>query len=544
MTSKPVSRDRANGDAVCTPSSLDAFDGGWAIALTAAALLLYLMALGDVPLRDWDEGTRAAVAREIFETGQWWHPTQFGQPYMLKPPLMDWWVALSFHCFGVTDWAARIPGAVASALGVPLLYLLGRSQFQRRPPALCSAAVLLTLLPVVRHGRLLMLDGMAVSAFLAMLLCLARETSHPRWGIGVGLSLGWLGLTKGLLAVPLGGIALAWVLLRRQRSLFTNGWVVLGGCVGLAALAAWYAGQFHHYGWAFGRIHFLAQGFNRLSETVESHSGPVWYYLLEIVKYAWPGLLFWPLGLKLAWSARDCWGGLVLVGTVGYLGMISVMGTKLPWYVMPVYPFVALAVGAQLAWYWQSPDRISRGWAFAFAGLGAIALAGSVYFAIDYAGEQWVLPLMGLVLSGTFAIVARLLWQKRRRFIPIFFAGIYASLLLLMLSGEWLWELNEAFDVLPVAELVRSQVPANTILYTSFGYERPSLNYYSHCKILPASPQQLQERWANHYLLLERLVWQQFSQTGVVPVASTSDFVLLAPQVMSSGLSGGPSRLW
>ncbi|MEO0353204.1 MAG: glycosyltransferase family 39 protein [Cyanobacteria bacterium P01_A01_bin.3] len=551
----PPDADRFDPDRLAARdrfSGRDKFSGRdwlWVLSLTLAAGLLYGLALGDVPLRDWDEGTRALVAREIAETNHWLHPTAFGQPYMLKPPLMDWLVALSFRAFGINEWAARLPGAIASALGIPLVFALGRALFEQRSTALLSAATFLTLLPVARHGRLLMLDGMSVTAFLLVLLCVARSVRRrgDHWAIGIGIGLGWLGLTKGLLAVPLGAIAAAWMMwlaIRQNRSVphlrkpyLRNPWLYLGLGMGLGVLSAWYGAQFDRYGSAFWQTHFLSQGLNRVSDSVEQHAGPPWYYLLELLKYGWPLLVMWPLGLRLAWQEwRSTWGSLVVLGTVGYLGLISVMGTKLPWYIMPVYPFIALAIGRAMDWMWRNSAKLGRGWGISFTVLGAAAVAGTVYLSVDGGGQPW-LPLMGIVLCLTFAVTARLLWQRRRSFIYIFLTGTYVSLLLLMVSGEWLWELNEAFEVKPVAGMLRSHVSPNAVIYTSFSYGRPSLNFYCHCQVLPANRAQLRQKWADELVLVDRELWPKFEEAGALELDRTDEFVLVAPKLSGAGIS-------
>jgi 4-amino-4-deoxy-L-arabinose transferase-like glycosyltransferase len=52
----------------------------WFLVFLIAALVLWGISLGNVPLRDWDEGTRALVAREIYRTGNWLYPTLQGNP--------------------------------------------------------------------------------------------------------------------------------------------------------------------------------------------------------------------------------------------------------------------------------------------------------------------------------------------------------------------------------------------------------------------------------------------------------------------------------
>jgi 4-amino-4-deoxy-L-arabinose transferase-like glycosyltransferase len=244
---------------------------------------------------------------------------------------MDWAIALSYSIGGVHEFTTRLPGAFFSACGVPLLYGVGQELFRQRLPAVLAASVYLTLLPVVRHGRLAMLDGTAVSFFLLLLFCLLKSRQDRRWAVGVGLGVGLISLTKGLLVVPLAAIAGAFLLVDRQFSLLKSLYLWLGLLLGNAPVFAWYIAQWQHYGTSFLQVHFQSQGLERLSQTVENNGGAPWYYLLELLKYTWPWLIFLPGGLYLAWQKRrSSWGCLVLIGTIGYLLIISVMNTKLP----------------------------------------------------------------------------------------------------------------------------------------------------------------------------------------------------------------------
>ena len=171
------------------------------LGLTAAALFLFCLNLGNVPLRDWDEGTRALVAREIFRSGNWLYPPLGGNPYFNKPPLMDWLMALSYHIGGVNEWTSRLPGAIASAFGVPLLYCLGRELFAKKnngkQAALLSALVYMTLMPLVRHGRLAMLDGLILTAMIFAFWCFLKAEKSQVWALGIGVGFGIITFTKG-----------------------------------------------------------------------------------------------------------------------------------------------------------------------------------------------------------------------------------------------------------------------------------------------------------------------------------------------------------
>ena len=72
----------------------------WQILLISISFL-YLVNLGGVAIRDWDEGYYATVARDMYSGGNWLYPTYLGEPFLLKPPLLFWLIAISYHLGGV-----------------------------------------------------------------------------------------------------------------------------------------------------------------------------------------------------------------------------------------------------------------------------------------------------------------------------------------------------------------------------------------------------------------------------------------------------------
>jgi 4-amino-4-deoxy-L-arabinose transferase-like glycosyltransferase len=471
--------------------------------LLLASLILWLIGLGNLPLRDWDEGTYAIVAREIYRTGNWLYPTIQGDPFLLKPPLMQWLIAICYHIGGVQEFTTRFPGAFLTALGVPLLYLIGSLAFRENLPALFSALVYLTLLPVVRHGRLAMLDGMTISFFLLLLFCVLKARDNKKYALGIGFCLGLITLTKGMLVVVLAGIAGLFIIANKQLAILKNPFLWIGMLLGNAPAVAWYFAQWQHYGDIFLQVHFQSQAFDRLGKAVEGNKGPVWYYLLEVIKYGFPWLLFLPGGLYLSWKNRDtAWGCLTLIGTIVYFVIVSLMGTKLPWYIMPVYPSLALAIGANLSYIWQGGKFRSKFLMGFFGFLVIVGLAGCVYFIMF--DKQPLLIVMSIILAIIMVIISWLINQHNRQFISVLFTGMYLVLALLMSSQSWIWELNEKFPVVPVATLIKDNVPPGTQIYTSFPDSRPSLDFYSDCKIIPASIADLQDKFVHKsYLLVD-----------------------------------------
>ena len=504
-------------------------DCKWLLFLWASALLLFCIDLGGVPLRDWDEGTVAQVAREINRGDAWlaWlHPRLWDQPYLNKPPFLHGLIAAAFQTWGVQTWTARLPGAFLTASSVPLLYLLGREIFPTPLFAILGSGVYLGLLPLVRHGRLAMLDGAVVCFFVALMWMWLRSRRHPQWYWGGGLCFALMCLTKGILGILLLAIALlflVWDAPKELRSPYLWGGLLLGSL----PVVGWYFLQWQYYGAQFIDVTLLNQNFNRVWDSVDNHQGPPWYYLLELLKYSWPWLIFWPTGLWLTWkSSYQSWAKLLLVWTVGYLLAISVMGTKLPWYLFPVYPAIALTIGVALTATWNihrhwngrslSLKRIPKIWGWGLAFFSVVGVAGVVY-ASPWGGEPSIaLALTFLSVALTTGIAALFIFRQQTRFIPTLLVGLYLALLCLMTSNHWVWELGESFPVLPVATLISEHVPADTLIYMAYGYDRPSLDFYSDRRIVARSLEALIAAWQESspiYLLVP----------NPVPFQSTSD---------------------
>lgn len=507
----------------------------WMIGLLLAAVLLYTINLGELPLRDWDEGTVAQVARDLWRGSGAWHwiyPTLGGEPYQNKPPLMHWLIAGTYSLGGVNEWTSRLPGALLTAISVPLIYGIGREIFKVRSPAIFSSMVYLTMLPMVRHGRLAMLDGAVVCFFLLTLWCLLRSRRNLRYCLGVGIGLGLICLTKGMLGLLLGGIALLFIFWDTPR-LLTSWYLWIGILIGSTPVGLWYAAQWWHYGKSFQDHAIVNQSLSRIWTAVENHQAPPWYYLLEILKYAWPWLIFLPLALSHAWKNRNwSWAKLVLVWSGAYLLLISIMGTKLPWYVLPIYPAIALAIGYQLAQLWNQPYATAYPrFVFRFLILLAVGCwVGSFYFGFWSPAPDLELQLILAAVALTMTIAAILVARGDRQFLIILVWGMYISLLLFMTSRHWVWELAEAYPVKPVAALIQSQTPTGEKIYTSFPYGRPALNFYSDRQVIPATTSELEQNWQQNpqpYLLLDQATKKNLHLESVQQLGLAEGWMLI-----------------
>jgi 4-amino-4-deoxy-L-arabinose transferase-like glycosyltransferase len=497
-------------------------DWQWQLGLGLLAMPLMWVNLGQVALRDWDEGVVALIAREMARSPigsmTWLYPTTAdGTPYFNKPPLIHWLVALCFQLGGSNEWMARLPGATLTILSVPLLYMIGRELFNQRLPAIFAALTYLTLLPIVRHGRMAMLDGALVCFFLLFVLCILRSRRNLRWSLGVGVALALIAMTKGAAALLLGAIAVVFLAWDTPR-LLTSSYAWLGVGLGCLPAIAWYLAQWHHYGQTFFAENFVNQSLSRAWRTVEQNQGPLWYYLLEILKYAAPWLIFLPQAVSLAWENRNLsWARLLLIWAGGYLAVVSLMQTKLPWYILPIYPALALMVGRQLAEGWRSEVWLGGGkhsnhtpypliWAI-LLGIAAIAsIAYGIYLSLTSSDPATDLLVILLAVGITLISAAILIGRQNSEFVLILFWGCYVALFLLMRSPHWLWEVNESYPVKPVAQIIAQHVPAQQVVWTSHRFHRPSLNFYSDRRVLPANIEALKTIWQqdpSSYLLVD-----------------------------------------
>ena len=95
-------------------------------SLAGFCAYLFFFGLGSFGLVGADEPRYAQVAREMLARRDWITPTLNGVPWLEKPVLYYWGAMLSYAAFGVGDWAARVPSALAASAMVVAIYLFMR----------------------------------------------------------------------------------------------------------------------------------------------------------------------------------------------------------------------------------------------------------------------------------------------------------------------------------------------------------------------------------------------------------------------------------
>ena len=329
----------------------------WPALACVGALLLAGLA---TPLwfLDYDEAVYAAVARGMFEAGDWIRPSWNGLPFYEKPALFYWLTGLGYGLFGVTPLAPRLVSAVATLAGLTFFAWEAKRRFG---PRVSEAAVWVagaSLLPMIL-GRIGLLDalltaevGIALLAFLRGLE-VGQEGWSGRW-LAVGYAATGAALaTKGpVFPVLICGVLLLHALLGGEvRTSLRRAGLAWGIPLVLVVGAPWYLLAYLADGPGVLRELLGRHTIGRAMAPMQGHSGPLWYYLPILLSALLPFPAFLPRAFGLLRNEENesrrfarfltVWAGLFLV-------VISVAATKLPSYVAPLLPALALLAALDL----------------------------------------------------------------------------------------------------------------------------------------------------------------------------------------------------
>jgi 4-amino-4-deoxy-L-arabinose transferase-like glycosyltransferase len=370
--------------------------------LLAAALLALLIGLGATDLWEPDEPRHGAIAEEMralrHGPAQLVVPRLNGEVYTQKPPLYYWLAALMGLPAGrVSEGTARLPSALAGVGTALVAYRLGRLAFGGAA-GLAGGAILLTTPAFVDLARSARPDAL-MTFFISAALLFAwrvdrglgpvsrdRVLMHLAAGLGV--------LAKGPVAVllPLLGLVtyLAWE--RRLGDLlrFVSAPALLAS---LGPGLLWIAGAVAVAPGGFFEEAVSTNVWQRFFEGTE-HEQPFYFYLTEFPKTLLPWSVAWPFAL---WVAREHRAGAspVRASAVRFLlsfvaaGLVffSLSKGKRDAYLLPLFPPVALLVGAALETWLRRRIALQKGWARAvpaLAGVFALIIAGEIAYHVAY----------------------------------------------------------------------------------------------------------------------------------------------------------------
>jgi 4-amino-4-deoxy-L-arabinose transferase-like glycosyltransferase len=406
------------------------------LGLAALVLVLLLLGASRFPLQEPDEGRYATIAQHVARTGDLVALELDGIAYLEKPPLFFWLAAASMRALGETELAARLPSVLASAFTV-LLVAHWAARRASRGRGLLAAAVLLSLPLFAFFARVAIVDlvllACVTSSLYAAWRALEAGTTPRRWVNVFWVALGLASLVKGPVGVvlPVASV-LAFVALTRDRRAFFAFARPDGLLLFALVSVPWFALASRRNP-AFLFEFFVSQNLGRLTTGGRFNRDHPFTYYLPILAVAFlPWTIF--LGeivasIRAALRDRHAEGArlrlFLACAVVVPLAILSVAHSKLPYYLLPIAPPVALLVADALGSRWGADPRAGR-WRLLGIGVGAFGLAAAA-LAAERAGVSHV-PGWRWDERRALAVAAILPWVELL-LVGVGVTGVVASLL-------------------------------------------------------------------------------------------------------------------
>ena len=310
--------------------------------------------LGAIGLVGPDEPRYAAIARAMAETNDWITPRLWGAPWFEKPVLYYWMAGIAMRLFGVSEFAARLPSALAALLAVAAVkwtalrsYGLGAAWY--------SLLMLPTSVAMIGFSRAaspdMLFAGLLTAAMAVAVEMLLKPRPGPILRIAFGFFLGAAVLAKGPAAVILaGGATLLWAALSRQWLApfrFLHPVIIAVFC---ATALPWYVLCALHNP-DFVRVFIWQHNFERYLTPIFQHRQPFWFYapIIAVATMPWIGMLSGLAGVK--WDKKEYLNSpslLVFCWALFPFLFFSFSQSKLPGYILPSLPplFLLMSRGA------------------------------------------------------------------------------------------------------------------------------------------------------------------------------------------------------
>jgi 4-amino-4-deoxy-L-arabinose transferase-like glycosyltransferase len=363
-----------------------------------------------------DSSKYAAVAREIFESGEYFHLTVHGEPYLQKPPMLFWMGAMSFHIFGLSNFAFKLPVLLLSFFGLYSLCRLGKSLFNTQTGFI--AAILLGSSQVYFLYNMDIHTDTVLQSFVTFSLWKLADflktgkTIHAFTGfIGIGLAM----LTKGPVGAVVPAFAVTGTLIftGQTRKLADIRWY-LGIFFVLLLILPALIGLYDQFGWEGIRFYFWTNNFGRISGSYGGRGSDYFFYFYNLF------ILFFPWLFLLGASVFLHFGALLkgrfknhdwflFSGIWFFFGILTLSRGKLPNYLFILIPLFSLLTArytfVALAGPGRKLYRIFMKFQSAILVVAALLIAVLVFWFFPVTVIwQWLL-LAGLVLGTLFPLL-------------------------------------------------------------------------------------------------------------------------------------------
>ncbi|MDA8082218.1 MAG: glycosyltransferase family 39 protein [Nitrospiraceae bacterium] len=400
--------------------------------LLVIVLTVSFFRLGAWTLFDVDEAVFAEATKEMVTSGDWLTPTYNGVNRYDKPIFFYWLMAASYKTFGINEFGARFPSALAGVLLCIGLFTFMKRETDAGQASYAVGAFLLSLYFVMySHAAVtdmtltLFITFSLLSFYRSLQYASASDRRARLWRYGFYSFSSLAFLTKGLIGIifPFG---IAGLYLLVTEGVGGLGKIVSPGGTALFLLISgpWYAAETAANGREFIDQFFIKHHFRRFTGVISGHEGPWYYYLPVLLLGLLPWIVYLPGGLAEAWRdlkhsrqqtrPRHSIGLFALLWFSCILLFFSLSTTKLPNYILPAIPAAVILISFGMTR--QSERQIVFSKYFMAAAsllMGVGALAGGRYLArFGLTDTGWIWYLAGILFAGAALNTAGALKKK------------------------------------------------------------------------------------------------------------------------------------
>ena len=397
------------------------------ILLAAACYALFFHGLSDIGLIGPDEPRYAAVAREMYESGDYITPRLHGDPWFEKPVLMYWATVASFAVFGVGEFAARFPSAFGATLCVFFTYFACR-RLWGRATAVWAGLILASSVGFFAFARAASMDMPLTVCLTLSLLCflMGYNSSAPNrrwWFLGFYAFIGFGVLAKGPVAIALPVMSLSVYQIFRGRFDEWKEWCPGYAWIILAIAGPWYIAVTWVNGFEFIRVFFINQNLARFTSTVHGHPRPFYFYIPDFMMLTFPWTF---LILPVFRRALDRNDRILIWWTIVPIVFFSLSGSKLPGYILPSVPPMIMLCARGIQKGYSRAFRIA-----VFIEAGAMLFIGVAFgffghmLNVDSHVDGFVILGVTCGLAAFLVVIA--LWLK-----PPILAGFNVGIIILL----------------------------------------------------------------------------------------------------------------
>lgn len=336
------------------------------VLLVALSSYLFIFKIGQPSLWEADEAIYGRVAKEILKFGDWATLRFNHREWFDKPPLYMWLTASFYYFFGWSEFTIRIWSALFGVGQVIVVYFFGKTMFSKRA-GFFSALMLATSLQFIIQSRLALVD-VPLSFFISLSLFffyLGYINPGKKWYyLFSACCMALATLTKGPIGVlfPVFIIGIYLVITKNlgQLKKMKLPWLV---AIFLLVASPWYIIELMRHGRIFLDHFFLLRMVGRYRTAFEGHTGPVYYYFLILLLGFFPWSSFLPYSFvnllrKIReWKEREREKVLLIaIWFIVIFVFFTMAKSKLPGYILPLYPACALSVG----WLWDECIKLTK----------------------------------------------------------------------------------------------------------------------------------------------------------------------------------------